>query len=578
MPSIFPSISSGAVVVRDLAGVCQAPVNTFNAYCPPEEFTTSCQVTALPEDCVARITPTQINGIVSELLCLAVHLVPDGSWDCDSNCNLGTMFSDWWTANIPQSDGITITGNGQPETPFAIIPMGVVEAFCADNDVITALAACLISEDVQNIITPGSDGKLLARIFKDGGIIIGAGTVDDPLMIDVEEAQIQLGISPAPYREAAGNTLITTDDHHTIVQMLGDGSTATFDSAVTLGDTFGVDIWVPYGVAILIDPAGAETINGLTQLWVQGGHVATVWSDGTNLKAKLTADSRSGPQNQGFTFGLGMSSAAANALTVATGAAASDTANYTLMELLAPITKLINANWVAGDNAGGLDVGAVAANTQYYAWLIRNPTTNVRDVLLSASNTAPTMPAGFTQKRLIGPFFRTAATNIVPPGLQRKVATLAAYTTLATDTALDYPIPPSAQKIVVKFVGVQLSGTDNLIVQGGVASAAIAAGYVQNANINVAGSNAFNPGTAGFVAGGAAATRATSGTLVLTRIRGTNTWVAALDAGSNSPTNLTWNGGGHVALAGALNMLRITRTGTNTFAAGGVVQVEYEYE
>lgn len=50
----------------------------------------------------------------------------------------------------------------------------------------------------------------------------------------------------------------------------------------------------------------------------------------------------------------------------------------------------------------GLDTGAEAADTWYYVWMIWNPSTAEVAGLLSASATSPTLPSGFTKKRLVG--------------------------------------------------------------------------------------------------------------------------------------------------------------------------------
>lgn len=55
----------------------------------------------------------------------------------------------------------------------------------------------------------------------------------------------------------------------------------------------------------------------------------------------------------------------------------------------------------------GLDTGAVATDSVYYLWIIRNPTTEQVGGLLSLSATAPTMPSGFTQKQLYPVDFQT---------------------------------------------------------------------------------------------------------------------------------------------------------------------------
>lgn len=85
---------------------------------------------------------------------------------------------------------------------------------------------------------------------------------------------------------------------------------------------------------------------------------------------------------------------------------AMDASAVSLMILPTAIIKQLDVNWVVGTNQGGLDTGAVA-NGDYYIWLIKRPDTGVVDVLYSLSSTAPTMPASYTLKRLIGWFRRT---------------------------------------------------------------------------------------------------------------------------------------------------------------------------
>jgi hypothetical protein len=89
----------------------------------------------------------------------------------------------------------------------------------------------------------------------------------------------------------------------------------------------------------------------------------------------------------------------------------SDATGVTLITLSA-ITKRSDANWAVGTNQGGLDTGSVG-NSDYYIWAIKRSDTGVCDVLFSLSSTAPTMPANYDYKRLIGWFKRVSAT-IVP--------------------------------------------------------------------------------------------------------------------------------------------------------------------
>jgi len=74
---------------------------------------------------------------------------------------------------------------------------------------------------------------------------------------------------------------------------------------------------------------------------------------------------------------------------------------YYSMTLASAFTKSLATNWAVGTGNGGLDTGSVANSTWYYLWLIKRLDTGVVDVLISASSTAPTMPANYNVKRRI---------------------------------------------------------------------------------------------------------------------------------------------------------------------------------
>lgn len=89
-----------------------------------------------------------------------------------------------------------------------------------------------------------------------------------------------------------------------------------------------------------------------------------------------------------------------------------DGAGGSVMKLTSAITKRLDANWAVGTNQGGLDTSSEANSTWYYIWLIMRVDTGVVDVLFSASSTAPTMPANYTLKRLIGCLYNDGSGNI----------------------------------------------------------------------------------------------------------------------------------------------------------------------
>lgn len=92
---------------------------------------------------------------------------------------------------------------------------------------------------------------------------------------------------------------------------------------------------------------------------------------------------------------------------------ARDPTDVESLRLVTEITKQIDAAWVVGDDAGGIDAGAVAANTLYAVWLVKRSDTGVVDALFSLSFTAPTMPTSYDFKRLIGAVHTDGGSDII---------------------------------------------------------------------------------------------------------------------------------------------------------------------
>ncbi len=93
---------------------------------------------------------------------------------------------------------------------------------------------------------------------------------------------------------------------------------------------------------------------------------------------------------------------ATNDLDIAAGGCMDDTHADWIQ--IAATTKQTDAVWAADNGAtatGGLDLIGSAGNNEFYVWAIKNPTTGATGTLLSLSATAPTMPSGYTLKRLV---------------------------------------------------------------------------------------------------------------------------------------------------------------------------------
>lgn len=87
-----------------------------------------------------------------------------------------------------------------------------------------------------------------------------------------------------------------------------------------------------------------------------------------------------------------------------------DSSNTELMEITTDLTVDLSVS-----GANGLDTGTEAADTWYYLWLIKNPSTGVVAGLFSASGSSPVLPSGYTKKRLLPIAVRNdASSNILP--------------------------------------------------------------------------------------------------------------------------------------------------------------------
>jgi hypothetical protein len=262
-------------------------------------------------------------------------------------------------------------------------------------------------------------GNLKMNTFRITGLGDGTAPADA-----VTKGQMETAVTGAT-DSVAYNALKFSTKSATYTAVKADNATAFRFTAVatlnlTAAATLGANWWCEIQATngnVVIDPNAAETIDGAATVVVQTGQIARVYCNGTSFATELSGDPLAGPQIQGFSSGLALSTNvadAANDVDIAAGAAASDAPPFYLMQLGAALTKRLDANWAVGTNQGGLDTGSVSAAATYYIWLIQRSDTLVTDVLFSLSSTAPTIPASYDRKRLIGSLVRTGGINGAP--------------------------------------------------------------------------------------------------------------------------------------------------------------------
>ena len=153
----------------------------------------------------------------------------------------------------------------------------------------------------------------------------------------------------------------------------------------------------------------ARSTDTLTVVRGQQGTTALAFNASDPIQLRWTRQDAVNANLTKAIYGLTYANSGTDSIAVAAGGAMDASGIYFMVG--AALTKNVTTAWAVGSVAGGLDTGVVG-NSDYYIWAIARPDTGVVDYLFSLSSTAPTMPANYTYKRLIGWFKRVAAVNV----------------------------------------------------------------------------------------------------------------------------------------------------------------------
>lgn len=221
-------------------------------------------------------------------------------------------------------------------------------------------------------------------------------------------AQVASGVVTRFTSRAAGYTAVKSD--YGQASFFTAAATLSLTAAATL--TAGWQHWVYANAGdVVIDPNGAETINGVATVTVPSGQSALIRCNGTAFYAQIFGAAQSGAGVQGFLAGLTLSnnaSDATNDIDIAIGSAAADTSPYAVMSLASALTKRLDAAWAVGSGNGGRMSAAAIADGTYHVWLIQRSDTGVVDAGFDVSATSPTMPTNYDRKRRIGSIIRAS--------------------------------------------------------------------------------------------------------------------------------------------------------------------------
>jgi len=346
--------------------------------------------------------------------------------------------------------------------------------------------------------TLGADWHIL--VSADGGAVIidpnAAETINGLTTINLKDGEAAYVIcdgtnfrayrfsSPASYVVKTANYTALDTDYNASIRFTS-AATLAFDVTANLRANWRIEVWNDSTGLVQIDPDSTDTINGATALVLQPGQRVEVFKTAaTTFQANVFGDPQSGPQLQGYIYGLTTTTNSGTPSTnidVASGAVASSASPYYLIQLLSSITKNTNNAWSVGTGNGSLDTGAIA-NSTYYGYVIQRSDTGVVDVLTSLSSTSPTMPANYDRRSpALFTFVRTAGVNSVPGSLGRGGITYSPYVLNAnTASVLFTGIPTGAKRILAHFVGITPSASALLMVRMGAAGSVVSTGYLTN--------------------------------------------------------------------------------------------------
>jgi hypothetical protein len=179
------------------------------------------------------------------------------------------------------------------------------------------------------------------------------------------------------------------------------------------------NLTIDAGTTLNLGTINATTVNlgtsaNVTATNIGTGAVANAISVGqqsTTPSTLTVAGKTAGLGQRGMIDGFQLSCTTTTTTLTTTAGECRDSTN--VVSFASAITsKVLATTWAVGNAANGLDTGSPAASTWYYVWAIMKDSNGVGDILFSLSSTAPTMPTGYTFKRIIGAVLSDGAKNI----------------------------------------------------------------------------------------------------------------------------------------------------------------------
>jgi len=198
-------------------------------------------------------------------------------------------------------------------------------------------------------------------------------------------------------KTAGGTTVSTVDNVNTVTitaaakTILDDTTVAAMRTTLGLGTAALTDTGVASGNVPAMDATGYPAADG---------------SQITNIAASAMPRGTIGGMN------LSNGSDASHDITISIGECRDDE-DGTNMALSSAMTKQIDSAFAAGNNAGGMFTGTVAATTWYHVFIIQKDSDDSIDAGFDISSTGANVPTGYTEHRRVGSVLTDGSANIL---------------------------------------------------------------------------------------------------------------------------------------------------------------------
>ncbi len=293
-----------------------------------------------------------------------------------------------------------------------------------------------------DIFLTGADYKVVLKKADDSVIWTA-----DPVRSPTPKSTVVLDVSTTTQLSSADDGKFVAAD------ATGGAFIGTLPAAADAGDGYEITVQKIDSSTnvVTVDASGAETINGQSDLKLTDQYAsATFRCDGSTWYAYAitpTIDNRLLPPNflEGF-LSENSSVDPDHDITFNPGNARNDADSGNII-LSSAITKRLDAAFAEGNNQGGIDTGSVAPDSRYYMFTIAK-SDGTADCLFSTSSTIPTLPSGFTTKRLLGYIRTDAVANIVPDLLVEEPRDNERAEFRRRTTAASYPLAVSNEDII----------------------------------------------------------------------------------------------------------------------------------